>query len=513
MRGKEQLPEPGSHTGVSEPIRADQNFDLNVLNDFILNELQEGEITELHPCDFTNIQIGEIRDQLMDQIPGWAVAPTELMDSPPLVTRAVALPQLVGRGTAPPQLVSRGVAPPQLIDRGVAPPQLVSRGTGPPQLASRGTGPPQLASRGTGPPQLVSRGTGAPQLVSRGTGSPQVAGKDAGPPDARRKTTTATGRGGRAMATSRLVSRNFTRPFLNVSVKGEPPKLVITEQPKQRGMRFRYECEGRSAGSIPGENTTENNKTLPTIQIQNWQGEVKVVISLVTKGDPYKPHPHSLVGKDCHDGICEVVVSPKCNMKASFANLGIQCMKKKEVGKAVEQRLKLGIDPFNDFQFSANAEAVQTFTKKEGEEFAELFTWGQGSKPWSCFGREYAAAATCYRDGPFAGLQDGGLYGDPCYLKDEPADASGYGGFYGQAVEAGGDCREAEALRPALDVAYSALMAVDNLGAVPSEDDEEDLTDYVFNMGFAGGGGGGEALSAILGSSIALPSDQAGSKG
>uniref|UniRef100_A0A4W3HM67 RHD domain-containing protein n=1 Tax=Callorhinchus milii TaxID=7868 RepID=A0A4W3HM67_CALMI len=45
------------------------------------------------------------------------------------------------------------------------------------------------------------------------------------------------------------------------------PKLVITEQPKQRGMRFRYECEGRSAGSIPGENTNEHNKTLPTVQV------------------------------------------------------------------------------------------------------------------------------------------------------------------------------------------------------------------------------------------------------
>ncbi|KAK2510320.1 transcription factor RelB-like protein, partial [Columba guinea] len=48
----------------------------------------------------------------------------------------------------------------------------------------------------------------------------------------------------------------------------EPPKLVITEQPKQRGMRFRYECEGRSAGSILGESSTEASKTLPAIEIE-----------------------------------------------------------------------------------------------------------------------------------------------------------------------------------------------------------------------------------------------------
>ncbi|ETE56505.1 hypothetical protein L345_17784, partial [Ophiophagus hannah] len=46
----------------------------------------------------------------------------------------------------------------------------------------------------------------------------------------------------------------------------DPPELVIIEQPKQRGMRFRYQCEGRSAGSILGEGSSETNKTLPTIE-------------------------------------------------------------------------------------------------------------------------------------------------------------------------------------------------------------------------------------------------------
>lgn len=52
----------------------------------------------------------------------------------------------------------------------------------------------------------------------------------------------------------------------------EPPKLVITEQPKQRGMRFRYECEGRSAGSILGESSTDASKTLPAIEVSAPHG-------------------------------------------------------------------------------------------------------------------------------------------------------------------------------------------------------------------------------------------------
>lgn len=47
----------------------------------------------------------------------------------------------------------------------------------------------------------------------------------------------------------------------------EKPKLVVVEEPKDRGMRFRYECEGRSAGSILGASSTDNNKTQPTIEV------------------------------------------------------------------------------------------------------------------------------------------------------------------------------------------------------------------------------------------------------
>lgn len=130
------------------------------------------------------------------------------------------------------------------------------------------------------------------------------------------------------------------------------PFLQITEQPKQRGMRFRYECEGRSAGSIPGENTTPERKSWPAVQIRNYVGKVRIRVSLVTKDTPPRSHPHSLVGKDCENGICQVEVSPDTQMGACFSNLGIQCVKRREVQDALQERRRQGVDPFNTYRES-----------------------------------------------------------------------------------------------------------------------------------------------------------------
>lgn len=66
------------------------------------------------------------------------------------------------------------------------------------------------------------------------------------------------------------------------------PYVIITEQPAPKALRFRYECEGRSAGSIPGVNSTPDTKTYPTIQVINYVGRAVVVVSCVTKDFPYK---------------------------------------------------------------------------------------------------------------------------------------------------------------------------------------------------------------------------------
>ncbi|XP_073068896.1 proto-oncogene c-Rel isoform X5 [Manis javanica] len=127
---------------------------------------------------------------------------------------------------------------------------------------------------------------------------------------------------------------------------GYNPYIEIAEQPRQRGMRFRYKCEGRSAGSIPGEHSTDNNRTYPSIQIKNYYGKGKVRITLVTKNDPYKPHPHDLVGKDCRDGYYEAEFGQE-RRPLFFQNLGIRCVKKKEVKEAIISRIRAGINPFN----------------------------------------------------------------------------------------------------------------------------------------------------------------------
>ncbi|XP_064411747.1 proto-oncogene c-Rel isoform X2 [Latimeria chalumnae] len=133
---------------------------------------------------------------------------------------------------------------------------------------------------------------------------------------------------------------------LQRSLLGESlPYVKIFEQPRQRGMRFRYKCEGRSAGSIPGERSTDNNRSYPSIQIMNYSGKVRVRVILVTKNEPYSPHPHDLVGRDCRDGYYEAELGPERRVFC-FQNLGIQCVRRKEVRDAILFRINRNINPF-----------------------------------------------------------------------------------------------------------------------------------------------------------------------
>jgi len=120
----------------------------------------------------------------------------------------------------------------------------------------------------------------------------------------------------------------------------------IIEQPARCALRFRYECEGRSAGSIPGTNSTSENKTYPTIQVVNYKGPAVVVVSCVTKDFPYRPHPHNLVGKDgCKKGVCTMVINNN-DMICSFTSLGIQCVKRKDIEESLKLRETIKVDPF-----------------------------------------------------------------------------------------------------------------------------------------------------------------------
>lgn len=53
----------------------------------------------------------------------------------------------------------------------------------------------------------------------------------------------------------------------------------ILEEPASKALRFRYECEGRSAGSLPGASSTQDKKSFPKIQVRGiwrWWGCVLV---------------------------------------------------------------------------------------------------------------------------------------------------------------------------------------------------------------------------------------------
>ncbi|XP_016421166.1 nuclear factor NF-kappa-B p105 subunit-like isoform X1 [Sinocyclocheilus rhinocerous] len=124
----------------------------------------------------------------------------------------------------------------------------------------------------------------------------------------------------------------------NVMRTVDGPYLRIVEQPKQRGFRFRYGCEGPSHGGLPGASSEKNRKSYPQVKICNYQGAARVVVQLVTNTVKPHLHAHSLVGKQCDKGICIADLQPK-DSSISFPNLGILHVTKKNVSKVLEERM------------------------------------------------------------------------------------------------------------------------------------------------------------------------------
>ncbi|KAM4702597.1 nuclear factor NF-kappa-B p100 subunit [Rhinophrynus dorsalis] len=118
------------------------------------------------------------------------------------------------------------------------------------------------------------------------------------------------------------------------------PYIVIIEQPKQRGFRFRYVCEGPSHGGLPGASSEKGKKTYPTVKIFNYVGLAKIEVDLVTHTDPPQVHAHSLVGKHSSEtGNCILTVGPK-DMTAQFNNLGIVHVTKKSQTEILKKKMR-----------------------------------------------------------------------------------------------------------------------------------------------------------------------------
>uniref|UniRef100_A0A1A9ZL80 RHD domain-containing protein n=1 Tax=Glossina pallidipes TaxID=7398 RepID=A0A1A9ZL80_GLOPL len=140
------------------------------------------------------------------------------------------------------------------------------------------------------------------------------------------------------------------------------PYVRIVEQPASKAMRFRYECEGRSGGSIFGANSTSVNKTYPSIEIVGYAGDAVVIISCVTKDSPYCPHPHKLIGMDCQRGVCKKAFNTE-QMPLAFKNLSVQYVKKKNIESALKEREAMRIDPFRTgFNHRSQTSAIDLYT-------------------------------------------------------------------------------------------------------------------------------------------------------
>jgi len=75
------------------------------------------------------------------------------------------------------------------------------------------------------------------------------------------------------IATPTIASALFPIKSESSQARRSEPYVEIVEEPRSRGLRFRYKCEGRSAGSLPGERSTNEQKTFPTIRVSVIQAK------------------------------------------------------------------------------------------------------------------------------------------------------------------------------------------------------------------------------------------------
>jgi c-Rel proto-oncogene protein len=122
------------------------------------------------------------------------------------------------------------------------------------------------------------------------------------------------------------------------------PYIKIIEQPS-KSVRFRYECEGRP-GTLAGASSTPEHKIPFAIRVMGYQGRAAVVVSCVTKDEPYKPHPYTLVGQNCKKGVCTFTTNITADTTISFTKQAVQCVKKRDLKKSLKEREQDNIDPF-----------------------------------------------------------------------------------------------------------------------------------------------------------------------
>ncbi|KAJ8940459.1 hypothetical protein NQ318_007160 [Aromia moschata] len=73
----------------------------------------------------------------------------------------------------------------------------------------------------------------------------------------------------------------------------------------------------------------------------------------------FRPHPHNLVGREgCKRGVCTLEI-PTDTMTVHFSNLGIQCVKKKDIEHALRVREEIRVDPFRNMAEISRTESTE----------------------------------------------------------------------------------------------------------------------------------------------------------
>jgi c-Rel proto-oncogene protein len=137
------------------------------------------------------------------------------------------------------------------------------------------------------------------------------------------------------------------------------PYIKIIEQPS-KSVRFRYECEGRP-GTLAGASSTPEHKIPFAIRVMGYQGRAALVVSCVTKDEPYKPHPYTLVGQNCKKGVCTFTTNITADTTISFTKQAVQCVKKRDLKKSLKEREQDNIDPFRSTELPSEKSLADLF--------------------------------------------------------------------------------------------------------------------------------------------------------
>ncbi|XP_020287957.1 embryonic polarity protein dorsal-like [Pseudomyrmex gracilis] len=126
------------------------------------------------------------------------------------------------------------------------------------------------------------------------------------------------------------------------------PQVKILEQPA----RHQTCCSKQRyvfSPSIDGVHSRGQRKTFPVVQIRNWKGPLKIIVSCVTKDPPHYPHPFRLVGEEkCANGVyVELIPKGSGNKYVILSDVGIESVTGTDVANSIGERMYMNEDPFN----------------------------------------------------------------------------------------------------------------------------------------------------------------------